>query len=139
MLFSAFGQFLDLKTSTNKYFKTFTPEKHLTIVRYKTAYYTYDLPIYLSYLLTGNKLDGKARKQVQDLNIDLGTLFQIQVRIFSCIFKLRTFLGSVIKKEHFSFCYILGIISAPPACCLLFVHLAGHRTMHYNVFRERLP
>lgn len=82
MLCTAIGQFLDLKmskTCKNDYLNMFRPKKHLTIIKFKTAYYTYDLPIHLGSLLAGQKLDVKTRKQVQDLSLDLGTLFQIQV------------------------------------------------------------
>lgn len=83
MLYTASGQFLDYKTTDHKTndYSLFTTERHHTIIQYKTAYYTYDLPITLGLLLVDYKVDGETKKLMQEVALMIGLLFQTQVSI----------------------------------------------------------
>lgn len=71
------GQHLDVETSRKDY-SYFTVERYNTIIKYKTSYYTINLPIALGFLLTNNT-DKKALSLIEDISIDIGNFFQVQV------------------------------------------------------------
>ncbi|KOB70829.1 Farnesyl diphosphate synthase-like protein [Operophtera brumata] len=59
-------------------YSLFTVERHETIIKYKTAYYTYDLPTKLGLLLADYKVDVQTKKLMQDVSLEIGLLFQTQ-------------------------------------------------------------
>lgn len=82
------GQLLDLITAPEDHvdLSKFTLEKHSFIVIYKTAYYSFYLPVALAMFMAGinNKAD---LKQARDVLIPLGEYFQIQDDYLDCFGK----------------------------------------------------
>merc|ERR1712080_273624 len=79
------GQLLDLVTADEDHvdLSKFSLEKHSFIVIFKTAYYSFYLPVALAMYMSGIN-DEKDLKQVKDVLIPLGEYFQIQDDYLDC-------------------------------------------------------
>lgn len=79
------GQLIDLITSNEENYgiKKFSLERHCIIVIFKTAYYSFYLPVALSMIVIGINNEFCV-KQVQSILITLGTYFQIQDDYLDC-------------------------------------------------------
>lgn len=87
------GQLLDLITAPaqspssssfpSSSLNNFSMEKHSFIVRFKTAYYSFYLPVALAMFMSGIT-NTKDLKQAQDVLIPLGEYFQIQDDFLDC-------------------------------------------------------
>lgn len=79
------GQLLDLITADEEIvdLDKFSLEKHSFIVIFKTAYYSFYLPVALAMYMSGIN-DEKDLKQVKDILIPLGEYFQIQDDYLDC-------------------------------------------------------
>ncbi|ODV83720.1 hypothetical protein CANARDRAFT_29709 [[Candida] arabinofermentans NRRL YB-2248] len=82
------GQLLDLITAPEDHvdLSKFSLEKHSFIVIFKTAYYSFYLPVALAMFMAGIN-DDKDLKQAQDVLIPLGEYFQIQDDFLDCFGK----------------------------------------------------
>ncbi|ODQ48675.1 hypothetical protein PICMEDRAFT_70295 [Pichia membranifaciens NRRL Y-2026] len=82
------GQLLDLITAPEDHvdLSKFTLEKHSFIVIYKTAFYSFYLPVALAMYMAGIN-DEKDLKQARDVLIPLGEYFQIQDDYLDCFGK----------------------------------------------------
>lgn len=80
LLYTSMGQHLDFTMAhRNKNdYSMFTQERYSSIVQYKTAYYTYKLPVCLG-LLLANKLDKETHRKAEEICLEIGHLFQMQV------------------------------------------------------------
>ena len=67
---------LDLETEGD--FKNFNIERYETIVRYKTSFYTFHLPVASSIILLGQDTP-EAIQACNEISKVLGLLFQVQV------------------------------------------------------------
>lgn len=74
------GQHLDfVMAHRNKNdYSLFTYERYNNIVKHKTAYYTYKLPVCLGLYLTNNS-DPVAHSKAEEICLDIGKIFQMQV------------------------------------------------------------
>lgn len=79
------GQLLDLITAPEDHvdLSKFSMAKHSFIVRFKTAYYSFYLPVALAMYVAG-VTDPRDLKQAQDVLIPLGEYFQIQDDYLDC-------------------------------------------------------
>ena len=79
------GQLTDVKTAPagDVDLSRFTMEKYLQIVKYKTAFYSFSLPVSLGMTLAGVE-DPKAFADSEKILIDMGTLFQVQDDYIDC-------------------------------------------------------
>ncbi|KAF8985561.1 Farnesyl pyrophosphate synthetase [Entomortierella lignicola] len=79
------GQLLDLITAPedNVDLSKFSIQKHAFIVEYKTAYYSFYLPVALAMHMAG-VTDEAAFKQAQDILLPLGEYFQVQDDYLDC-------------------------------------------------------
>ncbi|GEQ68912.1 hypothetical protein JCM33374_g2582 [Metschnikowia sp. JCM 33374] len=79
------GQLLDLVTADEEHvdLSKFSLEKHSFIVIFKTAYYSFYLPVALAMYMCGINSD-EDLKQVRDVLIPLGEYFQIQDDYLDC-------------------------------------------------------
>ncbi|KAI8988159.1 farnesyl pyrophosphate synthase [Mycotypha africana] len=79
------GQLCDLITAPEDHvdLNKFSVEKHKFIVIYKTAYYSFYLPVALAMHMAGIKNEG-AYKQAQNILIPLGEYFQVQDDYLDC-------------------------------------------------------
>ncbi|RIA84110.1 farnesyl pyrophosphate synthase [Glomus cerebriforme] len=79
------GQLLDLTTAPEDHvdLSKFSIEKHQFIVLYKTAFYSFYLPVALAMHMAGIK-DEKAFKAAKDILLPLGEYFQIQDDYLDC-------------------------------------------------------
>lgn len=85
LLYTSVGQHLDYTMahrSKNDY-SLFTPERYSSIVKYKTSYYTFKMPVCLG-LLLANKLDPNTHKQTEKICFEIGHLFQMQDDFIDC-------------------------------------------------------
>ncbi|CAB3257010.1 unnamed protein product [Arctia plantaginis] len=81
---TSFGQFLDIRGSEHKKrYESFTRENYEEIIKYKTAYYTYKLPISIG-LMLANKYSEETKSNCEDISFQLGKLFQIQDDYIDC-------------------------------------------------------
>jgi len=88
------GQLLDLTSQppgvTEPQFHLFTEDRYMSIVKYKTAYYSFFLPIASAMILhaerTGDAgMAGEAAmKEAEDMCMEMGTYFQIQDDYLDC-------------------------------------------------------
>ncbi|ODV65507.1 farnesyl pyrophosphate synthetase [Hyphopichia burtonii NRRL Y-1933] len=79
------GQLLDLVTADEEHvdLDKFSLEKHSFIVTFKTAYYSFYLPVALSMFMVGVSSE-EDLKQARDILIPLGEYFQIQDDFLDC-------------------------------------------------------
>lgn len=79
------GQLMDLVTADEEHvdLEKFSLEKHSFIVIFKTAYYSFYLPVALAMYMCGINSD-EDLKQVKDVLIPLGEYFQIQDDFLDC-------------------------------------------------------
>lgn len=79
------GQLMDLVTADEEHvdLEKFSLEKHSFIVIFKTAYYSFYLPVALAMFMSGINSD-EDLKQVRDILIPLGEYFQIQDDFLDC-------------------------------------------------------
>lgn len=85
LLKTSIGQHLDYTMAhrTKSDYDLFTLDRYLAIVRYKTAYYTYKLPVCLG-LYLADKTDGEIHKMAEQIFVEIGQFFQIQDDYIDC-------------------------------------------------------
>nr|AIS86112.1 farnesyl pyrophosphate synthase [Siraitia grosvenorii] len=81
---TASGQMIDLITTLEgeKNLSKYSLPLHHRIVRYKTAYYSFYLPVACALLMAGENLDN--HNDVKNILIDMGTYFQVQDDYLDC-------------------------------------------------------
>lgn len=74
------GQSLDIMTSNNKKpnLDLFTMKHYNSLVKYKTAYYTFLLPMALA-MYMANLYDTEMHRQAKTILTEMGVFFQVQV------------------------------------------------------------
>lgn len=80
------GQSLDLMTSNGEgkaKLKEFTPEMYRAIVKYKTAFYSFYLPIALAFYMLGIT-DQAIHLRAKEVLLEMGHLFQVQDDFLDC-------------------------------------------------------
>ncbi|XP_059060873.1 uncharacterized protein LOC131853833 [Achroia grisella] len=85
LLKCSIGQYLEKSMSkTDKPdLSQFTMEKYETITKYKTSYYTFQMPVTLSLLMTGVD-DPETHRQAKTILLEMGEFFQIQDDFLDC-------------------------------------------------------
>ncbi|KAK9133906.1 hypothetical protein Scep_013434 [Stephania cephalantha] len=81
---TASGQMIDLITTLEgeKDLSKYTLQVHRRIVQYKTAYYSFYLPVACALLMAGEKLDNHL--VVKNVLVEMGTYFQVQDDYLDC-------------------------------------------------------
>ncbi|KAM7499028.1 hypothetical protein LguiA_023442 [Lonicera macranthoides] len=81
---TASGQMIDLITTLvgEKDLSKYSLSIHRRIVQYKTAYYSFYLPVACALLMIGENLDNHVN--VKDILIEMGTYFQVQDDYLDC-------------------------------------------------------
>ncbi|ODM87183.1 Farnesyl diphosphate synthase [Orchesella cincta] len=77
------GQCVDTQTGKNQNYDGYTMEKYKAIVKYKTCYYTFHLPIALAATIAELK-DTVTLKHLEQFALKLGYLFQVQDDFLDC-------------------------------------------------------
>lgn len=80
---TATGQTLDLITKPGTNFENFTMERYKAIVKYKTAYYSFYLPVALAMYMAGIK-DTTSHENAKEILLVMGEFFQIQDDYLDC-------------------------------------------------------
>lgn len=80
---TATGQALDLITKPGENFENFTLERYKAIVKYKTAYYSFYLPVALAMYMAGIK-DTTSHENAKEILLVMGEFFQIQDDYLDC-------------------------------------------------------
>ncbi|CAG2170803.1 unnamed protein product [Oppiella nova] len=86
MRYTTYGQHMDMASNPNNTgprFDLFTKSRYETIVRYKTSYYTFVLPVRLAMYLFGMK-SKSSHREAEELLIKIGYLFQMQDDFIDC-------------------------------------------------------
>ncbi|KAJ2880498.1 Farnesyl pyrophosphate synthetase [Coemansia aciculifera] len=80
------GQMVDLLTAPENDINLdrFSIQKHGYIVEYKTAYYSFYLPVALALLMTGTPAEAPVFQVAKDILIPLGVYFQVQDDYLDC-------------------------------------------------------
>lgn len=78
---TSMGQSLDLSTSND--LKKFTMDRYEAIVKYKTAYYSFQLPVALAMHMAGMD-DPEVHRQAKTLLLEMGSFFQVQDDYLDC-------------------------------------------------------
>lgn len=80
LLKSSIGQYLDqsLSKTDKPDLSKFTMGKYEAITKYKSAYYTFQMPVTLALLMTGVD-DPETHRQAKTILLEMGEFFQIQV------------------------------------------------------------
>jgi farnesyl diphosphate synthase len=76
------GQHLDTCPPTDP--RDFTREQWLSVVRFKTAFYTFFLPCELGILVTGTEYSNEDLRRLREVCLLLGELFQAQDDMLDC-------------------------------------------------------
>ncbi|XP_058003125.1 farnesyl pyrophosphate synthase 1 isoform X2 [Hevea brasiliensis] len=100
---TASGEMIDLITALEgeKDLSKYTSSLHRRIVQYKTAYYSFYLPVACALLMVGENLDNHI--DVKNILVQMGIYFQVQDDYLDCFGDPET-----IGKEHYG--------KADPAC-----------------------
>ncbi|XP_028399803.1 farnesyl pyrophosphate synthase-like [Dendronephthya gigantea] len=77
------GQTLDLITKPGENFCNFTLERYKAIVRWKTGYYSFYLPVALAMYMM-NITDKEIHERTKDILLEMGEFFQIQDDYLDC-------------------------------------------------------
>lgn len=111
------GQLLDLVTADEHIvdLSKFSLDKHSFIVIFKTAYYSFYLPVALSMFMTGISSD-EDLKQVKDILLPLGEYFQIQDDYLDCFGTPEQIgkIGTDIKDNKCSWVVNQALLNATP-------------------------
>ncbi|CAH2042351.1 unnamed protein product, partial [Iphiclides podalirius] len=85
LMFTSVGQHLDYTMAQRKKndYSLFTIERYNAIVKYKTSYYTFKLPVCLGMLLANNT-DPESHKRAEGICLEIGHLFQMQDDFIDC-------------------------------------------------------
>ncbi|KAJ2353468.1 Farnesyl pyrophosphate synthetase [Coemansia erecta] len=80
------GQMVDLLTAPENDINLdrFSIQKHGYIVEYKTAYYSFYLPVAMALMMTGTKPESPVFQVAKDILIPLGVYFQVQDDYLDC-------------------------------------------------------
>lgn len=111
------GQLLDLVTADEEHvdLSKFSLDKHSFIVIFKTAYYSFYLPVALLMYMTGISSE-EDLKQVRDILIPLGEYFQIQDDYLDCFGTPEQIgkIGTDIKDNKCSWVVNQALLKATP-------------------------
>ncbi|CAI5757846.1 unnamed protein product [Candida verbasci] len=111
------GQLLDLVTADEEYvdLSKFSLDKHSFIVIFKTAYYSFYLPVALAMYMSGISSESDL-KQVKDILIPLGEYFQIQDDYLDCFGTPEQIgkIGTDIKDNKCSWVINQALLKATP-------------------------
>ncbi|CAK9438188.1 uncharacterized protein LODBEIA_P24630 [Lodderomyces beijingensis] len=111
------GQLLDLVTADEEHvdLDKFSLAKHSFIVIFKTAYYSFYLPVALAMFMVGIN-DEQDLKQVRDVLIPLGEYFQIQDDYLDCFGTAEQIgkIGTDIKDNKCSWVVNQALLKATP-------------------------
>lgn len=111
------GQLLDLVTADEEVvdLSKFSLQKHSFIVIFKTAYYSFYLPVALAMYMSGINSD-EDLKQVRDILIPLGEYFQIQDDYLDCFGTPEQIgkIGTDIKDNKCSWVVNQALLKATP-------------------------
>ncbi len=80
------GQLLDLTSLRPGHldFSSYTLERYNMIVKYKTAFYSFHLPVCLAMLLHQRRVDADVFRVIRDVTIPIGEFFQVQDDFLDC-------------------------------------------------------
>lgn len=85
LLKTSIGQYLDMTSAKGDKpdLTKFTMDRYNAIVKYKTAYYTFQLPVGLAMLMSGID-DPETHRQAKTILLQMGQFFQIQDDFLDC-------------------------------------------------------
>ncbi|XP_041984479.1 uncharacterized protein LOC121737023 [Aricia agestis] len=85
LLYTTMGQHLDITMAHRnvKDYSLYTMDRYSSIIKYKTSYYTYKLPVCLGLYVAGIS-DPNVHRQAEEICLQIGHLFQMQDDYIDC-------------------------------------------------------
>jgi len=80
---TTFGQSIDTRTGLQRRMEGYTMELYSAIVKYKTSFYSFVLPVHLAMAMAGIS-SAELRRQAQTVTLEMGHFFQIQDDYLDC-------------------------------------------------------
>ncbi|XP_039275971.1 farnesyl pyrophosphate synthase [Nilaparvata lugens] len=112
-----FGQALDMLSEQTKDLKleNFTMDRYNSIVKYKTAYYTFQLPIALAMHMAGIS-DEEKHRQAKTILLEMGHFFQVQDDYMDCFGdpEITGKIGTDIQDGKCSWLVVVALQRATP-------------------------
>jgi len=113
------GQLLDMTTEDPEGkldFTRFTMKRYKSIVKFKTAFYSFYLPVASGLILAGVN-DEEAFKETRDITLAMGEYFQIQDDVLDCYADPETLgkIGTDIQDKKCSWLCVKALEKATPA------------------------
>ncbi|XP_023945259.2 uncharacterized protein LOC112051030 [Bicyclus anynana] len=128
ILYTSVGQHLDYTMAhRNKNdYSLFTIERYSSIVKYKTAYYSYKLPVCLG-LLLANNADQETHKRAEEICLQIGHLYQMQDDFIDCfgVEKVTGKIGTDIQEGKCSWLAVQALQRCSPNQRKVFVACYG--------------
>lgn len=118
------GQGLDMVSEKGPLLETFTPDRYWTIIAYKTAFYTFVLPVRAGMLLAGVS-DPALHEQAQRAAIKLGQAYQMQDDYLDSFGdpKLTGKVGTDITERKCTWLAVTALqLASPEQACTLKAH-----------------
>jgi len=80
---TVYGQSLDTRTGMERNIETYTMERYSGIVKYKTSYYSFTLPVVLGMAMARIN-NPELKRQATGVTLEMGHLFQVQDDYLDC-------------------------------------------------------
>jgi len=78
-----FGQSLDTRTGLQRQIESYTMDRYSGIVKYKTSFYSFTLPVALAMAMAGIT-DPELKRQAEVVTLEMGHFFQVQDDFLDC-------------------------------------------------------
>lgn len=84
MFMTEVGQMLDTLSEQRKSIKYLTEETYMNVVRHKTCYYTFHLPLAMGLVVSGDLGKNVSEDELKEVAFAIGEYFQIQDDVMDC-------------------------------------------------------
>jgi len=110
-----YGQSLDTRTGTEKNLETYTMDRYSAIVKYKTSFYSFYLPVRLALAMVGIT-DPDVLQQVRTVTLEMGHFFQVQDDYLDCFGDINVTgkIGTDIQDSKCSWLFVVASQKCSP-------------------------
>jgi len=108
-----YGQSLDTRTGLQRQMETYTLEKYNAIVKYKTSYYSFYLPVALA-MAMARITDPELIRQAKLVTLEMGHFFQVQDDFLDCFGDVEVTgkIGTDIQDCKCSWLFVMALSKA---------------------------
>jgi farnesyl diphosphate synthase len=110
-----FGQSLDTRTGLERNMDSYTMDRYCGIVKYKTSFYSFTLPVALAMAMAGIN-DPELQRQARTVTLEMGHYFQVQDDYLDCFgdVALTGKIGTDIQDCKCSWLFVMAMQKATP-------------------------